>query len=98
LPAGKHVRAAGGARRLGAVRDEGSRLAVTPINVWFEEEISGSDRSIVEHLRRYGDTSLAVAPEAAHDRRPCPRLIARRRAVEAHGLAVRRGYPQAAIV
>ena len=42
-------------------RAEDGRLTVSSIYVWFEEDFGGSDRSVIDHLRRYADPPLAAA-------------------------------------
>jgi hypothetical protein len=41
-------------------RVEAGRLTVSSIYIWFEEDFGGSDWSVIEHLRRYADPTLAA--------------------------------------
>jgi Protein of unknown function, DUF547 len=44
---------------LRGARVESGRLTVSSIYIWFEEDFGGSDRTVIEHLRRYADPPLA---------------------------------------
>ena len=44
----------------------GGRLAVSSIYVWYEADFGGTDRGVIEHLRRYARPPLAAALAGIH--------------------------------
>lgn len=45
----------------GARVDDGRRLTVSSIYVWFEDDFGGDDAGVIAHLRRYAQPPLAAA-------------------------------------